>query len=199
MGDYKFKTVNIRGKMYVEVKERVKYFRQEKKYDNWTIATEFTIMDDAQCVCKATVADTSQRVVATGHAHELQANGNINKTSYIENCETSAIGRALAVMGIGVDDSMASAGEVSAAISQQERTPSKSSGAKVPASSTKGVAKPTVAKKAASTERDPELMSKVIDYIKSQSDKQKAFDFIMEKKGDQLTEKQVEGIRKFVR
>jgi len=121
MGTYKFKTVNIRGKEYVEVKERVKYFRQEKKYENWTIATEFPVLDSEQAVCKATIADDAQRVIATGHAHEIQSNGNINKTSYIENCETSAVGRALAIMGIGVDDSMASAGEVADAIHQQEK------------------------------------------------------------------------------
>lgn len=190
MGTYKFKTVNIRGKSYVEVKERVKYFRQEKKFDNWTIATEFPLLDADQCVCKATVADVEGRVIATGHAHELKANGNINKTSYIENCETSAVGRALAIMGIGVDDSMASAGEVKDAIAAQEKAPAK-----------KAVAAKKAPAKAAATgvAHDPELMSKAIDYIKSQTDKQKAFEFFMDKKGAQLTEKQVEGIKKFVR
>ena len=37
---------------------------------------------------------------------------NINKTSYVENCETSAVGRALAMLGIGIDTSIASANEV---------------------------------------------------------------------------------------
>jgi len=187
MKEYKFKTVDIRGKKYVEVKERVKYFRQEKTFEGWTIATEFPLLSDEQCMCKAVVADTSGRVIATGHAHEIQANGNINKTSYIENCETSAIGRALAVMGIGVDDSMASAGEVSDAISQQAKA-SKPASKKAPSRAP-----------SSSGDRDPELMSKAIDYIKSQTDKKKAFDFFMSKKGDQLTEKQVEGIMKFVR
>ena len=186
MKEYKFKTVNIRGKKYVEVKERVKYFRQEKTFEGWTIATEFPLLHDDQCMCKAVVADTAGRVIATGHAHEVQANGNINKTSYIENCETSAIGRALAVMGIGVDDSMASAGEVSDAIAQQGKA-------------SKPVSKASPKKASSSGDRDPELMSKAIDYIKSQTDKKKAFDFFMSKKGDQLTEKQVEGIMKFVR
>lgn len=186
MKEYKFKTVNIRGKKYVEVKERVKYFRQEKAFEGWTIATEFPLLNDDQCMCKAVVADTAGRVISTGHAHEVQANGNINKTSYIENCETSAIGRALAVMGIGVDDSMASAGEVSDAISQQGKA-------------SKPVSKAPPKKASSSGDKDPELMSKAIDYIKSQTDKKKAFDFFMSKKGDQLTEKQVEGIMKFVR
>ena len=194
MKEYKFKTVDIRGKKYVEVKERVKYFRQEKTFEGWTIATEFPLLSDEQCMCKAVVADTAGRVIATGHAHEIQANGNINKTSYIENCETSAIGRALAVMGIGVDDSMASAGEVSDAISQQGKA---SKPVRVDLSTME--AKNTTTNKPPVSERDPELMSKAIDYIKSQTDKKKAFDFFMSKKGDQLTQKQVEGIMKFVR
>jgi len=174
MGTYKFKTVNIRGKQYVEVKERVKYFRQEKKYENWTIATEFTVLDSEHCVCKATVADTSQRVISTGHAHEIQANGNINKTSYIENCETSAIGRALAVMGIGVDDSMASAGEVADAIHQQEST---------------GKAKPKA---------KANIMDSAVGYIKSSTDKKKAYENVVSKYGNDLTDKQKAGLKKFV-
>jgi hypothetical protein len=121
-----------------------------------------------------------------GHAHEERASSHINKTSYVENCETSAVGRALAMMGIGIDTSIASANEVTEAIAKQETastTPKKATTKKV---STKEV-------------KDPELMSKAIDYIKSQTDKAKAFKFFMDKKGDQLTEKQIEGIKKFVR
>ena len=119
MNNYKFKTTNIRGKQYVEVNERIKFFRQEKQYQNWTISTEFTVLNDDQCVCKCIVADEQQRVIATGHAHELKASSHINKTSYVENCETSAVGRALAMLGIGIDVSIASANEVQDAIANQ--------------------------------------------------------------------------------
>ena len=180
MGTYKFKTVNIRGKEYVEVKERVKYFRQEKKYENWTIATEFPVLDSEQAVCKATIADATGRVIATGHAHEIQANGNINKTSYIENCETSAIGRALAIMGIGVDDSMASAGEVVDAINQQENM-----------SKPKAKAKPN-------TEEKANIMDSAVGYIKSATDRQKAYNKVIKKHGNNLTDKQKAGLQKFV-
>jgi len=192
MSNYKFKTTNIRGKQYVEVNERIKFFRQEDEYKNWTLSTEFTAMDSDMCVCKAIVADPSQRIIASGHAHEERSSSHINKTSYVENCETSAIGRALAMMGIGVDTSIASANEVSDAIAKQSDTsqPTK-------ATPSKGAAESTRSTKAAV--KDPELMSKAIDYIKSQTDKAKAFAFFMEKKGDQLTEKQIEGIKKFVR
>jgi hypothetical protein len=193
MSNYKFKTTNIRGKQYVEVNERIKFFRQEDEYKNWTISTEFTALDSEMCVCRAIIADPAQRIIASGHAHEVQGSSNINKTSYVENCETSAIGRALAMMGIGIDASIASANEVTEAIAKQ--TPQDTN-----LKNLKNVlSKPAAKKPAVSTERDPELMSKVIGYIKSQTDKQKAFDFIMSKKGDQFTEKQVEGIMKFVR
>ena len=56
----------------------------------------------------------------TGHAEETIGSSQINKTSALENCETSAIGRALAMMGIGVDESIASADEVANAVFQQK-------------------------------------------------------------------------------
>ena len=209
MSNYKFKTTNIRGKQYVEVNERIKFFRQEEEYKNWTLSTEFTALDSDMCVCKAIVADPSQRIISSGHAHEERSSSHINKTSYVENCETSAIGRALAMMGIGIDTSIASANEVNEAIAKQDNrthTASRSllheddtSLSSKPAKSTpsKGAAKSTRSTTAAA--KDPELMSKAIDYIKSQTDKAKAFKFFMDKKGDQLTEKQIEGIKKFVR
>ena len=177
MNNYKFKTTNIRGKQYVEVNERIKFFRQEDEYKNWTISTEFTALDSEMCVCKCVIADPSQRVVATGHAHEERSSSHINKTSYVENCETSAIGRALAMMGIGIDTSIASANEVQDAIAKQEKNPA--------------------SKKADAPVEN--IMDKAIGYIKSSTDKRQAFDCIMAKYADQLTEKQVAGIKKFVR
>ena len=184
MSNYKFKTTNIRGKQYVEVNERIKFFRQEDEYKNWTISTEFTVLDAETCVCKCIIADPNQRVIATGHAHEERSSSHINKTSYVENCETSAIGRALAMMGIGIDTSIASANEVSDAIAKQEEA--------TPAKTTK---KPAAKK---TTKKVPELMSKAIAYIKSSTDKQKAFDSVVSKYGEELTQKQLDGIKKFV-
>ena len=175
MSKYKFKTTNIRGKKYVEVNERIKFFRQEDEYKNWTISTEFTAMDSEMCVCKCIIADPNQRVIATGHAHEERSSSHINKTSYVENCETSAIGRALAMMGIGIDTSIASANEVNDAIAKQEGA-SLSSSAPV-----------------------ENIMDKAVGYIKTSTDKRKAFDSVVAKYSEQLTEKQVAGLKKFVR
>ncbi len=58
MSNYKFKTTNIRGKQYVEVNERIKFFRQEEQYKHWSLITEFPVLDSEQCVCKASIADT---------------------------------------------------------------------------------------------------------------------------------------------
>ena len=184
MSNYKFKTTNIRGKQYVEVNERIKFFRQEEQYKNWTIATEFPIIDAEVCVCKATVANDQGRVIANGHAHEERSASNINKTSFVENCETSAIGRALAMLGIGIDTSIASSNEVEDAIAKQQEM----------------VDNPHVQKLSKALEAPVEnIMDKAVGYIKSQTDKKKAFTAITKKYGTQLTEKQIEGLKKFVR
>ena len=63
---------------------------------------------------------SSKRKCATGHAHEDRNSSSINKTSYIENCETSAIGRALGALGIGSDEFISSAEELNNALEAQE-------------------------------------------------------------------------------
>ena len=63
---------------------------------------------------------TERFLLGTGTAYEKENSTFINKTSYIENCETSAVGRALGMIGIGIDTSVASYEEVSNAIKQQE-------------------------------------------------------------------------------
>ena len=78
------------------------------------------MLDGGQCLCKCTITNGDGEVIAQGHAHEVQGSSNINKTSYIENCETSAVGRALAMLGIGIDTSIASANEVTNAIAKQQ-------------------------------------------------------------------------------
>lgn len=185
MSDYKFKTTNIRGKQYVEVNQRIKFLRQEDALKNYSILTDFPMLDSDMCVCKCTIATPEGKVIATGHAHEERGSSNINKTSYVENCETSAVGRALAMLGIGIDSSIASANEVSDAIAKQNDSPAPK---KAPAKS----------KPQAETE-EVSIMDKAVNYIKGSSDKQKAFDSIMSKYENDLTDKQKAGLKKFVR
>ena len=112
------KTINIKGKEYVPVNERVKEFRE--KYPQLRVLTELISLDENSVVMKATVVDPDGMVLANGYAQEDRNASNINKTSYVENCETSAVGRALGMFGIGIDASMASADEVANAIERQE-------------------------------------------------------------------------------
>ena len=62
----------------------------------------------------------SDKVLATGHAYEQEGSTYINKTSALENCETSAVGRALALAGFEIKKSIASKEEVEAAQEKQE-------------------------------------------------------------------------------
>lgn len=112
------KTIDVKGKSYVEVNERIKYFR--KNFEDWTLESEIISLDNGVCVIKATVKNPEGIIKATGHAYEKEGSTFINKTSYIENCETSAWGRALGNLGIGIDTSIASAEEVLNAQQNQE-------------------------------------------------------------------------------
>ena len=112
------KTVNIKGKDYVEVNERIKFFRAN--YKDWSLESELVSNENGVCVIKAIIKNPDGVVKATGYAYEKENSTFINKTSYIENCETSAWGRALGNLGIGIDTSIASAEEVQNAIENQE-------------------------------------------------------------------------------
>jgi len=94
--------VQVRGgKKYTTVAVRVELARRH--FGAIGIATDVIqwATDNGQpIVVKATVTDEEGRVLATGHAEEVRGQGNVNRTSALENAETSAIGRALAALGI---------------------------------------------------------------------------------------------------
>lgn len=113
------KTTDIRGKQYAEVNQRIKAFRM--LCPNGCIKTEIISGQDGIVVMQASIYDEAGHLLGTGTAYEKEGSSNINKTSYIENCETSAVGRALAMCGLGIDLSVASYEEVSNAIEQQEK------------------------------------------------------------------------------
>lgn len=115
------KPTAIKGKNYPMVNERIKAFRMV--YPNGAIITEMISDADGKCVFQASIFDDNEKVIGTGHAYEREEASNINKTSYIENCETSAVGRALAMCGFGIDASIASYEEVTEAIANQQISP----------------------------------------------------------------------------
>lgn len=112
------KTTPIKGKDYVMVKDRVAAFRAN--FDGWRLITDMLAEGPDYVIFLATVFNQDGAAIATGHAKEVVGSNKINQTSALENCETSAMGRALANLGIGIDDSFASANEVDSAIAQQQ-------------------------------------------------------------------------------
>ncbi len=122
--------VDVKGKQYAMVNDRVKAFRM--LCPNGSINTEILRMEGGIVTMKATVKDEEGHILGTGLAQEKETSSYINKTSYIENCETSAVGRALGFAGIGVDGSMASAEEVANAILNQSTPAPKAQAKKEP-------------------------------------------------------------------
>jgi len=115
----KLKTIDIgRGKRYVEVSERLKFFRAN--YPDYSLLSDVVEITETTITIKATILDKKQNPIASGIAQEVKGSSFINKTSYVENCETSAWGRALANFGIGIDEAVASYNEVANAIEQQK-------------------------------------------------------------------------------
>jgi len=112
--------VNIRGKEYMTVALRVQQFRE--KHPDWSIVTAIVHRDADEVVMLASIVNEQGRIIATGHAEEKRKASQINSTSALENCETSAIGRALAGAGFGGSE-FASANEVQNAVHQQTAKP----------------------------------------------------------------------------
>lgn len=118
-------TTDIKGKDYAEVNQRIKAFRMV--YPTGRIETKLISNENGVCIFRAEVSgicpDCEGRpimtLLATGTAYEKENSSFINKTSYIENCETSAVGRALGMAGFGIDTSIASADEVRNAMNNQ--------------------------------------------------------------------------------
>ncbi len=116
---YQFKTTNIKGKQYVEVNQRVIAFRTLSEYKDFSLETQVLHLDPESCVIQATISNAEGNVMAQGMAQEDKSSSRINQTSYVENCETSAVGRALGFLGIGIETSIATADEVGLALETQ--------------------------------------------------------------------------------
>ena len=110
--------IQIHGKDYVMVKDRIIFFNEN--CPNGSIVTESKATNNSfifKAIVTPDVENPNRKF--TGHAEEVIGSSQINTTSALENCETSAIGRALGCMGIGVEGAFASADEVNNAVYQQ--------------------------------------------------------------------------------
>ena len=111
--------VEIHGKQYITVNERVESFH--RLYPNGCITTQLIQSDDRFIIKSIAIPDVDNPDrIFTGHAYEVIGSTQINRTSALENGETSAIGRSLGFLNIGINGSIASADEVKNAIHQQE-------------------------------------------------------------------------------
>ena len=140
--DFVLKTIPIKDKDYVTVDERLRAFH---KYYYGHIETE--VLERDTCIDQLSGKQAERYVVVarvypysfdmeadehtrsrfySGSASEISTQGFINKTSALENCETSAIGRALGIMGIGLDNGVASYQEVKQAKKSQEQAMARS-------------------------------------------------------------------------
>lgn len=103
------KTINIKGKNYVPVSERVKAVHEAMQEEPFSIETQLIVEALPAIVFKATV--TYFGCTFTGHSGANPGKA-IEKASPYEVAETSAVGRALGFAGFGIDTGIASAEEI---------------------------------------------------------------------------------------
>ena len=115
------KTGAVTKKDYAEVFQKIKAFRM--LYPEGTISTELISLKDGVAIFKASVSDEAGNLLGTGTAYEKEGSSFINETSFIENAETSAVGRALSMCGIGIDLGVSSYEEVANAMLNQNQDP----------------------------------------------------------------------------
>ena len=115
------KSVNIKGKEYITVNERLIFFRTQPQYKGWRISEDVVSLDEKEGLFKVTIINPDGFEMAVAHAQEYRDSSYINKTSFVENGFTSALGRALGYLGIGIDTAIASADEVQTAVNNQPK------------------------------------------------------------------------------
>jgi len=112
------KAIKIKGRDYITVNERLKHFRLDDTYKGWNIIEDVAEINNNEIIVTVTIVDRILRSKAS--SQEYRDSSMINKTSFLENAATSALGRALGYLGIGIDTSIASAEEMNQALVRQE-------------------------------------------------------------------------------
>lgn len=108
------------AKDYQTVPLRIKNFWDDPKHEGWSILTKILHIDENTVTVRCRIYNQGGMPVASGHAEEVRGSSDVNSTSALENAETSAIGRALAALGLG-GSSFASAEEVAGAVEKQDK------------------------------------------------------------------------------
>ncbi len=152
--------------------------------------TELISYDDQSCIIRAVAKNPDGRIMAVGHAQEDRSSSMINKTSYIENGESSAWGRCLANLGIGIETSIASYEEVDMAIAKQNL-----SARPQPATAPRPAPQPQETRSEAVKADD--VYQKALDYIRENRSKE-SFDKVMSAKGKLFSEAQVSTLKSLI-
>lgn len=116
--------ISIRGRQYKTVALRISEFR--KDFPDWTIRTEILERTEARVLIRAEIISPEGRLLADGYAEEDREASMINKVSAVENCATSAIGRALASFGyvgseFATEEDIAAAKQIASVKEEWER------------------------------------------------------------------------------
>ncbi|QDP55013.1 MAG: hypothetical protein Unbinned96contig1002_23 [Prokaryotic dsDNA virus sp.] len=115
------KTINIKGNDYIPVNQRLIYFRSTAIYKNWQIKENIVSINESEAIFKVTILNENAVEIVSAHSQEYRDSSYINKTSFVENGFTSALGRALGYLGIGIDTSIASKEEIDNAKNNQDQ------------------------------------------------------------------------------
>ena len=114
------KAIKIKGRDYITVNERLKHFRLDDTYNGWNIIEDVAEINNNEIIVTVTIVDADGMLRSKASSQEYRDSSMINKTSFLENAATSALGRALGYLGIGIDTSIASAEEMNGALNRQE-------------------------------------------------------------------------------
>ena len=114
------KTVEIDGSQYVKVSERIKFLAENFDYEIDTFVEYIDALNCWKAKAILTLYIDEKEYQYSGNASEEINSNDINKTSALENAETSAVGRACAMAGIGIADEIASVEEVKGAKEQKK-------------------------------------------------------------------------------
>lgn len=116
--------VIIHGREYKTVALRLSEFREHHPVESgWAVKTKVIQAGEDRVIVRCDIVDPRGTTIATGHAEEKRSEGQINPTSALENCETSAVGRALSACGFPGSE-YASAEEVAEALALQDQATS---------------------------------------------------------------------------
>lgn len=114
------KAIKIKGRDYITVNERLKHFRLDDTYKGWNIIEDVAEINSNEIIVTITIVDADGMLRSKASSQEYRDSSMINKTSFLENAATSALGRALGYLGIGIDTSIASAEEMNSSLNREQ-------------------------------------------------------------------------------